>query len=387
MFMDINELSRSFTKYKESTLLGRYIHLGHIGPLIDNLSSRMNVEQLGVSENEAPIHLIKVGNGSKKLLFWSQMHGNESTTTKSMFDFLNMLSDDSNEVSEQILASCTLYIIPILSPDGAKAYTRLNHNQIDLNRDAQDRSQKESVILRNVIDKIKPDFAFNLHGQRTIFSVGTTDIPATVSFLSPAGDKDRTITKSRKIAMEIIAEMNSVLQKCIPNGVGRYDDGFNINCVGDTLSDLGVPTILFEAGHYKNDYTRDTTRVYIFYALVTSIRYISMNDVLGSKHQAYFNIPENGKCFYDIIIRDVILNNKNVDIAIQYTEELSQNDIKFIPKIVKIDDLRNVYGHREIIGNKRVIFNENVTVEVLPENELLKFKLNDELFSTELRKS
>lgn len=385
--MDINELSSSFTKYKESTLAGRYIHLDHISPLIDSFSEKMNVELLGLSENDAPIHLIKVGKGSKKLLFWSQMHGNESTTTKSVFDFLNMLSDESNEVSKLILASCTLFIIPMLSPDGAKAYTRLNYNLVDLNRDSQDRNQKESVILRNLIDEIQPDFAFNLHGQRTIFSAGVTDIPATVSFLSPAGDKDRRITECRRIGMEVIVEMNSILQKCIPNGVGRYDDGFNINCVGDTLSDLGIPTILFEAGHYRDDYNRDTTRIYIFYALLTSVKYISENDITGDKYKAYFDIPENGKCFYDIIIRDVILDNKNVDIAIQYTEKLSENDIKFVPKIVKIEDLRNFYGHREIIGNKRVIYNENVTVEVLPENELLKFRLNDELFSTELRKS
>ncbi|WP_298540536.1 M14 family zinc carboxypeptidase [uncultured Aquimarina sp.] len=385
--MDVDKLSHWFEIYKEPSLSGRYIHLGHIAPLLDDLSKTVNIEVLGVSENNAPIHLIKLGSGNKKLLFWSQMHGNESTTTKAMLDFINMLMDDSNDLSKHILASCTLYMIPMLSPDGAKAYTRLNYNQVDLNRDAQDRTQKESVILNNLIHKIRPDVAFNLHGQRTIFSAGETYFPATVSFLSPAGDKERTITNCRKIAMEIISEMNSVLQQYIPKSVGRYDDGFNINCVGDTLSDMGIPTILFEAGHYADDYDRDKTRTYIFYALVTAVRYISEKNITGNKYEEYFDIPENGKCFYDIIIRDVILDKKNVDIAIQYTEQLSENDIKFIPKIVKIENLGNFYGHREIIGNKRTIYNENVTVEVLPENELLKFRLNDELFSTELRKS
>ncbi|WP_299216631.1 M14 family zinc carboxypeptidase [uncultured Aquimarina sp.] len=385
--MDIKKLSEWFSTYRESSLSGRYIHLEHIGPLLATLSKKVEIELLGTSENNAPIHLIKLGNGPKNLLFWSQMHGNESTTTKAVLDFINMLTDDSNEFSEHILTSCTLYIIPILSPDGAKAYTRLNYNQVDLNRDAQDKTQKESIILNNLIHKIRPDVAFNLHGQRTIFSVGETDFPATVSFLSPAGDQKRTVTPCRKVAMEIISEMNFVLQQYIPKSVGRYDDGFNINCVGDTLSDMGIPTILFEAGHYAEDYDREKTRAYIFYALVTAVRYISDKNVTGNGYAGYFDIPENGKSFYDIIIRDVILNKKNVDIAIQYTEELSENDIKFIPKIVKIENLGNFYGHREIIGNKRTIYNENVTVEVLPENELLKFRLNDELFSTELRKS
>ncbi|MBW1297226.1 M14 family zinc carboxypeptidase [Aquimarina litoralis] len=385
--MEIEKLKDWFTSYKQPSIVGRYIHLEHIKPLIDTLSNWASVETLGTSENNADINLIKIGNGSKKLLFWSQMHGNESTTTKAIFDFLNMLSDESNTISEKILANCTLYIIPILSPDGAKAYTRLNYNQVDLNRDAQNRTQKESIILRNLIDKIQPDYAFNLHGQRTIFSAGETQFPATVSFLSPAGDQERSITTCRKIAMEIIAEMNIVLQKCIPNSVGRYDDGFNINCVGDTLSDLNVPTILFEAGHYKNDYEREKTREYIFYALVTSVSYISKNEINGDNYKSYFDIPENGKLFYDIIIRDVVLNEKNVDIGVQYTEELSENNVKFVPKIVKIGNLQKFYGHREIIGNKRTIYNENVTVEVVPEAKLLKFRLNDELFSTELRKS
>ncbi|MDH7445781.1 M14 family zinc carboxypeptidase [Aquimarina sp. 2201CG14-23] len=385
--MNTHELSNWFTTYKELSLYGRYIHLEHINPLIEILSKKDCVEFLGTSENNAPIHLIKLGNGPKKLLFWSQMHGNESTTTKGIFDFINMLNDGSNELSKHILTSCTLYIIPMLSPDGAKAYTRLNYNQVDLNRDAQNRTQKESVILSKVIQRVQPHYAFNLHGQRTIFSAGEVNSSATVSFLSPAGDKDRSITPCRKIAMEIISEINTVLQQCIPNSIGRYDDGFNINCVGDTLSDMEIPTILFEAGHYKDDYGREKTREFIFYALIRAVGYISEKNVTGEYYQKYFDIPENGKCFYDIIIRDVILDKKNVDIAIQYTEKLSENAVKFIPKIEKIGDLEKFYGHREIIGNKREIYNENVTVEVVRENQLLKFRLNDELFSTELRKS
>ena len=54
--------------------------------------------------------------------------------------------------------------------------------------------------------------------------------------------------------MAIIAELNEMLQEFIPGQVGRYDDGFNINCVGDTLQQLNIPTILFEAGHFPNDY-------------------------------------------------------------------------------------------------------------------------------------
>ncbi|GAA4113996.1 M14 family metallopeptidase [Aquimarina addita] len=384
----MNILSNWFTTYKESSLSGRYIHLEHISPLLTKLSEKWIIERLGYSENNAPIDLITLGNGPKKLLFWSQMHGNESTTTKAIFDLINVLSDRSNEFSQEILTTCTLYIVPMLSPDGAKAYTRLNHNQVDLNRDAQNKTQRESIILSDLIQRVQPDVAFNLHGQRTIFSAGTSSHSATVSFLSPAGDVERAIVPCRKIAMEIIAEMNTVLQEYIPNCVGRYDDGFNINCVGDTLTSLGIPTILFEAGHYPTDYDREKTREFIFYSLITAIKYIANRDTIsGEGYKRYFEIPENGKCFYDIIVRDIMLNGRNVDIAIQYVEELSEKSIKFIPKIVKIANLEKFYGHREIIGNKREIRCENVTVEVIEGAKLLNFCLNDELFSTKLRKS
>ncbi|PKV51085.1 zinc carboxypeptidase [Aquimarina sp. MAR_2010_214] len=385
--MDTRILHNWYNTYKELSLFGRYITSDHISPLLDLFSLKTEIEQIGLSENDAPIHLIKLGNGSKKLLFWSQMHGNESTTTKAVFDFLNFVTDTSNDSAKTILEECTIYIVPILSPDGAKAYTRLNYNQIDLNRDAQQKTQKESVVFSKLVQRIQPDFAFNLHGQRTIFSAGETKYPATVSFLSPASDLERSITPSRKIAMEIIAKMNAVLQKYIPNQVGRYDDGFNLNCVGDTLANMGVPIILFEAGHYPNDYDREITREYIFYSLITSIEYIATTKITGDMYKEYFLIPENGKCFYDVIIRDVVLGGENVDIAVQYSEELIKNNVKFIPKIVKIDNLQKFYGHREIIGKKRTIHNENVTVEIVPEAELLKFYLNSELFLIESVKS
>ena len=60
--------------------------------------------------------------------------------------------------------------------------------------------------------------------------------------------------------------MNTMLQTVIPNQVGVYDDAFNINCVGDTFQSENVPTMLFEAGHFPNDYGRDkTTRIYLLF--------------------------------------------------------------------------------------------------------------------------
>ena len=278
------------------------------------------------------------------------MHGNESTTTKALFDLFNTFLDTNSELSH-ILEACTFYIIPILNPDGALAYTRINANEVDLNRDAQNLTQPESMALRKVFESFKPHFCYNLHGQRTIFSAGTTNKSATVSFLAPAQDDACTITSNRKVAMEVIGVMNEALQSIIPNQVGVYDDAFNLNCVGDTFQSENVATILFEAGHFMNDYGREKTRELIYTSYVTSLNYISGKEVNGSGYKSYFNIPENNKCFFDVIIRNAKVNNELVDIGIQFQERLIDNKIEFIPKVEKIENLDGFYGHREIEAN------------------------------------
>ncbi|RXJ45992.1 peptidase M14 [Gelidibacter gilvus] len=361
--MTIEHLRNEYEQYHEASLFGRYINSDHIKNLIEKHSNNFDVSVLGKSVLEEEIHFIKVGSGRKKILMWSQMHGNESTTTKAVFDLLNVLAESKNDTMKSLLGKCTIGIIPMLNPDGSRAYSRLNANQVDLNRDAQNLSQPESRILRHCFEEFKPDFCFNLHGQRTIFSAGATSKPATVSFLSPAQDVMCSVTNTRKMAMDVIVKMNQNLQRQIPGQVGIYDDAFNINCVGDTFQALNVPTILFEAGHYHDDYDREKVRELIFQSLWVGMAEIIFGDPQGSKENAYFEIPQNDKLFYDIIIRKVKLERGDVhqilDIAVQYEEKLQQNQIVFIPKIEKISDLSGFFGHREIDAHKQLVFVED----------------------------
>lgn len=352
--MQLTTIGLAFEKYKERSLFHRYITTNHIAPLLKKLASKFTVKEIGKSVNKLPIHSIQIGSGNKRVLLWSQMHGNESTTTKAIFDLMNtVFAEDKSIVS--ILSNCTLCIIPILNPDGALEYTRLNANDIDLNRDAQGLTQPESKILRQVFNSFKPHYCFNLHGQRTIFSAGNTNNPATLSFLAPAQDKDTTLTNNRKVAMEVIGKTNAMLQQEIPNCIGVYDDAFNINCVGDTLQSMKVPTILFEAGHFPSDYEREHTRQLIYKSFMISLNYIAGNDVDGSQYEPYFAIPENKKSFFDIIIRNALVSiddkNEVTDIGILYHEKLFDSVIEFIPKIEKISDLPQHFGHKEINAN------------------------------------
>lgn len=339
----------SYQDFKEPALHGRYINFAMIRPLLINLKKTFTVETLGHSVMGIPIQSVQVGNGPVKILMWSQMHGNESTTTKAVFDLFNYLQEE-HTASKGILQLCTLKILPMLNPDGAEAYTRVNANGIDLNRDAQDLSQPESTILRKSYDDFKPDYCFNLHDQRTIFSAGNTPNPATVSFLAPAADKERTITKSRLVSMKIIAGMNQYLQTMIPNQVGRYDDAFNSNCVGDTFQLLNTPTILFEAGHFQNDYEREHTRYYIFKALLKAIQFITTNGETSFTNEQYTGIPENKKCFVDVIVKNVYQMNASYDhkesVGILFKEVLHENAIELKPIIEATGTLSEYYAHK-----------------------------------------
>lgn len=352
-------LLHSYQHYYESSIYGRYINSDHIKGLLKRHSNHFDVSVIGSSVLGEDIQFIKVGNGKLRILMWSQMHGNESTTTKALFDLLNVLSDNQDVFVEDLLNKITIGIIPMLNPDGSRAYTRLNANQVDLNRDAQDLTQPESRVLRSCFNSFKPDYCFNLHGQRTIFSAGIRNKPATVSFLSPAQDKERSVTVTRRRAMDVIVKMNSTLQEVIPGQVGIYDDAFNINCVGDTFQSMNVPTVLFEAGHYENDYNREVVRGLMFQSLWTSIVQLGFEAIPGNLESAYSAIPKNEKLFYDIIIRNVKLeiagNEKILDLGIQYEERLEQNQIVFVPRIIKIADLSNFYGHRELDAQQKTV--------------------------------
>ena len=345
--MNLEEL---FNQNKEKTIQGRYITLDNIEPLLNSESLKLDVKKIGESVLGKPIYSYQKGHGKLKIYLWSQMHGNESTTTKALFDFINVLNSGS-EIAEKMLNTFTFYCIPILNPDGARLYTRENANKIDLNRDSQNLTQPESKVLRDVFERFKPHYCFNLHDQRTIFGAGDTGKPATVSFLAPSYNEEREVNENRLKAINIIAGINDVLQEYIPGQVGRFDDSFNINCIGDTFQFLGAPTILFEAGHFPDDYEREITRKFLFFSLFSSFKIISENDLVDNRINDYLNISQNKVVFYDFMYKNIKINYDGIEIitnfVAQYKEELIENKIHFNAYIVEAGELENYFGHYE----------------------------------------
>ena len=154
---------RNYLKYKNHQVQDRYL----TNESLLKLDFSNKLKRVGKSVNKLPIFYLKLGNGPIKILVWSQMHGNETTSTRALFDLITFI----NIYGSNYLKKISMHVIPILNPDGSLNYTRTNFNGIDLNRDALVLSQPESILLNEMYHSIKPHFCFNLHDQRSIYSV------------------------------------------------------------------------------------------------------------------------------------------------------------------------------------------------------------------------
>ncbi len=357
------QITSWYTDNFEDRLTGRYITIKHILPLLDSYRNIFNVSVAGFSEMGVEIPLVTLGKGPKKVLIWSQMHGNESTTTKALFDFFKYISVN-NQQTAQLLSQYSFYVLPILNPDGAALYTRENANNIDLNRDAEDVSQSESRVLRSIFDSLQPHLCLNMHDQRSIFGIDGPK-PATLSFLAPSADALKTITPAREIAMELIVKMKNYIQAYHHNQIGRFDDTFNQNCVGDSFTSSGSPTILFEAGHYPNDYSREQSRSFVFYALIAlfDLDTASQNNSLDYKE--YFTIPENQKIYKDVVLYNVRVDGEDnlQTISFQYKEKLLHQKIEFELYFDSMQEKNNVFGHQHFdLQGGRILVNSHQNI-------------------------
>ena len=360
------QITSWYTRNFEDRLKGRYITINHILPILDHYREIFNVSAAGFSENGVEIPLVSFGQGVKKVLIWSQMHGNESTTTKALFDFFKFITSN-NQATKDLLSKHTFYVLPMLNPDGAALYTRENTNGVDLNRDAQALSQTESKVLKSIFDALQPDLCLNMHDQRSIFGIKGPK-PATLSFLAPSADILKTITPAREVAMGLIVKMKNYIKAHHHNQIGRFDDTYNQNCVGDSFTSSGVPTILFEAGHFKDDYSREQSRSFVFYALIALFDLDVAYQNKDVDYKEYFNIPENQKIYKDVVLYNVRVDGEDTlqTISFQYKEIIHDQNIVFELYFDAIEVDKDVFGHQyfDLQGGKVLVnSHQNIVID------------------------
>ena len=129
---------------------------------------------------------------------------------------------------------------------------------------------------------------------------------------------------------------------------------------------MGYNTILIESGHFFNDYQREKTREFTFYALLQGI-YSVVNRQENIDYKSYFKIPNNKKRYLDIIVKSITSKGGKVDIDILFIEKLINNELRFIPTIDKIENLSN-YNANKIVEKPDLFFLSKQAMNVWVKN-------------------
>lgn len=317
--------------YKERSLKNRRFKHHDVIRLIANAGFKY--ETVGNSFEGRAINKIIVGAGKRKVLLWSQMHGNEATATMALFDILNFFkATDTHfkEIRTSILSELELHIVPMLNPDGAERFQRRTSQEIDMNRDAEALQCPESRILKSLVLGLKPEFSFNLHDQSNYYAAGDKPLQTTIAFLATAYNKETEWNDTRKKAMQVICSMNDELQEIIPDRVGRFSDEFEPRAFGDNIQRWGSSLILVESGAYPEDIEKQYVRALNFHTILHGLHTIAQNDYHRHTLQQYEAIPKNNFNFFDLKIINLLTpSNYKIDMGILRTEKNNAKATKF----------------------------------------------------------
>jgi len=272
---------------------------------------------------------VSVGNGNVDVLMWSQMHGNESTATRSIVDLLSFISENYKQKSvNSLLQDLRIHFIPMLNPDGASRWTRENAIGIDLNRDALRLIAPESQLLKQVRDSLSADYGFNLHDQSKYYNVERLNNEASISFLATAFDYEKSRSAGRDEAMQLISYLYQINQHYIPNHTGRYNDDFEPRAFGDNIQKWGTKLILIETGGFKNDPEKQLGRKLNFVLIGSALEAIQKGLHKAISAEQYSQIPRNDRNLFDLKIEKVqkMVNGCYYTVDLGYFLEESNND-------------------------------------------------------------
>jgi hypothetical protein len=279
-----------------------------LGTLLDDLARRhreLSVREVGRSVQGRPIHLVTLGVGERKVLLWSQMHGDEPSATPALIDVAHyFLSHRDDPDVARVLERLTLLLVPMLNPDGAEIYTRRNAQAIDVNRDALNLTTPEGRLLKRLRDEHRPVLGFNLHDQNRRRTAGDTGVLATVALLAVTGDAANTVTPERLLAKRACAAIAGSLATRVPGGLARYDETWSPRSFGDNITAWGTPVVLLESGGVASGVPFEQLTRLNFAALGEVLVEYARDGLASHDPAVYDALPENNiDVWSDIIVR------------------------------------------------------------------------------------
>jgi Zinc carboxypeptidase len=295
----------NFEQYKETRIQKRRFDEKTWQELIQawTTSPWLRVEKIGETFEKRAIHEITFGQGPIQIIAWSQMHGDEATATMALCDIFNFINSNDpsfTEIREILHQNLTIHFIPYLNADGAARWTRETALGIDMNRDAQMRYSPEAQLLSDWADRIKPTFAFNLHDQNRLYSVGNSVNQTHIAFLATAGDEAGTWTESRLRAGKLANRLTRLTQQIIPNKVAKWTDEFNARAFGDTFQQRDYGLLLLESGGAGWDLEKQSLRQLNAAIILDAFHSIATGSYQQENIETYEALATNERQIYDI---------------------------------------------------------------------------------------
>jgi hypothetical protein len=378
-----------YDSFRENRLTKRRFSAALWQELMTEWSSHFEVRELGKTEEGRPINEVRYGEGPIQVIAWSQMHGDEATATMALADIFRLLStsgEPSVLFKQKLHQNITLRIIPRLNADGAERWQRETALGIDMNRDATKQNSVEARILSAWADKIKPDFAFNLHDQNRLYSVGNSPNQTHIAFLATTGDDAGTWTPSRLRAGQICQRMLHQIQPIIPGKIAKWTDEFESRAFGDTFSSRGYGLVLLESGGAGWDLEKQSLRKLNACLLLDAFCAIADGSYATESIAEYEALPTNERAIVDIKITNAPLSpSVRADVLFNLVETpMTDGKIHYSWVVENIGDLSPFYGLTEINGkdlhlspDSSISLGENYTELVLLKDGNPSFKLSD----------
>jgi hypothetical protein len=323
-----------------------------IAPLVDD--SRIRKTTIGRSAEGRTIWMYSVGHGPTKVLLWSQMHGDEPTATMALVDILRLVATMPQEEVVRVLCErYTLLMIPMLNPDGAERFTRRTAQLIDMNRDALALQTPEARVLKEIQQREKPTYGFNLHDQDLHYMVGATRKHTAIALLAPPTDETRGDNAVRTQAKELAGTIAEVLDRFLPGHIAKWDDTFEPRAFGDNVQRWGTSTVLIESGASPGDSEKMELRRLNVIGIVAGLLAVNDPQNAASRVERYERLPFNNKAMFDLLIQNAsyqaapTVDEIRVDLGINFDQSIDKDGrVIRTASIVEFGDLSTFAGYR-----------------------------------------
>ena len=393
-------LSDFYEHFKESRITKRRFRESLWEELIHEWSQHalFSVNEIGKTFEGRAIHEVRFGIGPIHICAWSQMHGDEATATKALADIFRFLSQNEDEFDsfrEILHQNISFFVIPRLNADGAARWTRETALGIDMNRDAQSQFSPEAKLLSDWADAILPVFAFNLHDQNRLYSVGSSPHQTHIALLATTGDEHGTWTSSRIRAGKLANRMYRNIEVELVNKIAKWSDEYNPRAFGDTFQSRGYGLLLLESGGAGWDLEKHSLRKINACLLLDALYSIATDSWKTESMDLYQQLQTNERCIVDIKLKNAPLNTDQsvrADIAINLKEQIDeQGDISYCWIIEDIGDMSIYHGLTEIdattfeLAKNQVIEKEKTYTQLqFIQGEKIAFQLSD--FTNKIQK-